>query len=127
MKIRKIFPGIGGLFIFTGLVLLPVVIANHPANLWAAQDLFLGDKHKSTGMNCDKCHKENPPAKPVPMAVCFECHGDYAKLVEQTKEVKPHNPHESHLGDLECEACHHMHKPSVNYCASCHNFGFKVP
>ena len=26
-----------------------------------------------------------------------------------------------------CESCHHVHKASVNCCASCHQFEFKVP
>jgi hypothetical protein len=28
---------------------------------------------------------------------------------------------------LECEACHHLHRPSEDYCFQCHVFGFKVP
>jgi hypothetical protein len=26
-----------------------------------------------------------------------------------------------------CESCHRGHKPSVDFCAQCHDFGFTVP
>ena len=92
----------------------------------AAQSPLLEEKHKNAGLACDACHKESPPANQVPLEACLGCHGDYAKLAEQTGKVKP-NPHDSHEGPIACQKCHHNHKPSVNYCAGCHNFGFKVP
>ncbi len=92
----------------------------------AAQAPLLEEKHKKAGLNCDACHKENPPANSVPVEACLGCHGDYSKLAEQTGKAKP-NPHDSHEGPIACEKCHHNHKPSENYCASCHNFGFRVP
>jgi hypothetical protein len=30
------------------------------------------------------------------------------------------NPHDAHVGRLECRACHHMHKESQNKCSECH-------
>jgi fumarate reductase flavoprotein subunit len=93
----------------------------------AAEPSFLADKHKNAGLNCESCHKENPPSQLVPMSVCLGCHGgDYAKLAEQTKKMAQ-NPHASHLGNANCEYCHHAHRPSENYCAKCHSFGFKLP
>lgn len=93
----------------------------------AAEPPFLADKHKDAGLNCESCHKENPPSQLVPMSVCLGCHGgDYAKLAEQTKKMAQ-NPHASHLGNANCEYCHHAHRPSENYCAKCHSFGFKLP
>ncbi len=92
----------------------------------AAHSALLEEKHKSAGLACDACHKESPPARKVPMEVCTSCHGDYARLAEATKKSEP-NPHDSHEGPIACEKCHHNHKPSENYCAACHNFGFKVP
>ena len=92
----------------------------------AAQAPLLEEKHKNAGITCDACHPETPPGKAVSMEVCLGCHGDYAKLAEQTGKAEP-NPHESHEGPVPCEKCHHNHKASENYCASCHNFGFKVP
>ena len=92
----------------------------------AAQAPLLEERHKDAGITCDACHQETPPGKEVPMEVCAGCHGDYAKLAEETGKVEP-NPHDSHEGPVPCEKCHHNHRPSENYCASCHNFGFKVP
>jgi hypothetical protein len=97
----------------------------HPS-LGAAQSPLLEEKHKNAGLACEACHKESPPANQVPMEACQGCHGDYSKLAEQTGKKKP-NPHDSHEGPIACEKCHHNHKPSANYCASCHNFGFRVP
>ena len=91
-----------------------------------AATLFLADKHKIAGIACGGCHKENPPKDQVPTVICNECHGDQAKLANRTQKVIP-NPHESHLGDVKCELCHHAHKPSENYCGNCHEFGYKVP
>jgi fumarate reductase flavoprotein subunit len=93
----------------------------------AAEPPFLADKHKDAGLNCESCHQENPPSKLVPTSVCLGCHGgDYAKLIERTKKMAQ-NPHASHLGNANCEYCHHAHKPSENYCAKCHYFGSKDP
>ena len=93
----------------------------------AAEAPFLADKHKDAGVNCESCHEENPPSKLVPTSVCLGCHGgDYAKLAERTKKMAQ-NPHASHLGNANCEYCHHAHRPSENYCAKCHRFGFKLP
>ena len=92
----------------------------------AEQKVPLGDRHKEKGIQCDGCHKENPPQNKTPMAVCQGCHGDYKSLGEKTEKVDP-NPHRSHLGSLDCSSCHHSHKPSEDHCAGCHNFGFKVP
>lgn len=115
-----------GLFLLTfGLVLLSP-LANLSDFSRAEQKILLGDKHKEIGIQCEGCHKEDPPKNKVPTAVCLGCHGDYKTLAERTQKVDP-NPHMSHEGKLPCETCHHSHKPSEDHCASCHNFGFKVP
>jgi fumarate reductase flavoprotein subunit len=93
----------------------------------AAEPPFLADKHKDAGLTCKSCHQENPPSKLVPTSVCLGCHGgDYAKLAERTQKMAQ-NPHASHLGNANCESCHHAHKPSENYCAKCHSFGSTLP
>ncbi len=92
----------------------------------SAQSPLLEEKHKNVGLACEACHMENPPANPVAMERCLECHGDYSRLAEQTSKKKP-NPHDSPEGPIACEKCHHNHKRSENYCARCHNFGFRVP
>jgi hypothetical protein len=108
-----------------GLALLNP-FANRADFSWAEQAMLLGDKHKEMGIQCESCHKENPPQNKVPKAVCQGCHGDYKMLAEKTEKVDP-NPHRSHEGNLDCSVCHHSHKPSEDHCESCHNFGFKVP
>jgi len=97
-----------------------------PFCLLEAEPSLLSDKHKVAGISCEGCHKENPPKGQVPTAVCNGCHGDQEKIAEMSQKVVP-NPHDSHLGDLKCELCHHGHKPSENYCSTCHEFNFKVP
>lgn len=110
-----------------GIVLLAVSV---PALVNAQQaspgGALLG-KHLGFGLNCASCHKENPPSVAVKMEQCFTCHGDYDKLADKTDGKGSHNPHASHNGDLPCESCHHMHMPSVNFCAQCHQFEFNVP
>jgi len=98
-----------------------------PAEAPAAERPRLADAHKEAGLDCQACHKETPPKAAAPMASCMTCHGPYDKLAERTEQVTPRNPHMSHEGELECSECHHAHKPSVDYCAQCHQFGFQVP
>jgi hypothetical protein len=91
-----------------------------------AEIIFLGGKHKKAGIVCGDCHEEGLLKGKVTTANCIKCHISYSKLIEQTKKIIP-NPHDSHVVNLECVACHHSHKPSEDYCGECHNFGFKVP
>ena len=93
---------------------------------WAQQKPFLADRHGAKGLNCAACHKESPPKEAVPSALCLGCHGDAEKLAMKTAATRP-NPHDTHLGEMACEECHHGHKPSVDACAKCHHFGLKVP
>ena len=86
---------------------------------------FLAGKHKSMGIDCVGCHKATPEKPPL-MTICLGCHGPYDKLAARGEKLE-HNPHASHLGELECDNCHHGHKPSTDYCARCHTFGLKVP
>ncbi len=97
-----------------------------PFSFLGAEPSLLLDKHKVAGISCEGCHKENPPKEQVPTPVCIECHGNQEKIAEKSRHVTP-NPHDSHLGALKCELCHHAHRPSENYCGTCHEFNFKVP
>jgi hypothetical protein len=113
-----------------GLLLLGIgVVLGSASPVWAAAPRpLLAEKHQSGGLACDACHQETPPKAAAPMATCLACHGGtYEKLAEKTQATKPKNPHESHEGEVECEACHHAHKPSEDYCAQCHQFGFRTP
>jgi hypothetical protein len=117
---RILIPAIAVLWLWGVSILSP------SGPTWAAEGLFLGDKHKNKGIDCSGCHKENPPTGQVPMAVCLGCHGDYLKVAAKTNKIDP-NPHDSHLGEIDCEKCHHSHKSSVNVCNSCHQMDMKVP
>ena len=97
---------------------------DHPSSIWGAQNLFLAERHKSAGITCEGCHKENPPQKRVPMGVCTGCHGDVLKIAERTNKSDI-NPHDSHVGVVECDSCHHSHKPFENFCSKCHDFELK--
>ncbi len=89
-------------------------------------DELLAARHKAAGLACAGCHGEATPHAPGATAVCLNCHGSYAAIAAKTATSDP-NPHASHKGELPCESCHHAHKPSVDYCAQCHDWGFKVP
>jgi Cytochrome c3 len=87
---------------------------------------FLIDKHIAAGLNCAACHSESPPSKQPDTAVCVKCHGSNAQMAAKTASDQP-NPHASHLGDVPCTSCHHIHQASVLYCAQCHNFDLNTP
>lgn len=93
---------------------------------WAGEGVFLADKHKNRGMDCSGCHGEKPPKQDVPMVVCLGCHGDYQKMAAKTRHLDP-NPHNSHLGEIDCGKCHHAHKASVLACNECHQLDMMVP
>ena len=92
----------------------------------AAESLFLAGKHKDRGTDCSGCHKESSPKQDVPMVLCLGCHGDYRKVAAKTNRLDP-NPHDSHLGEVDCGKCHHAHKVSVNFCNECHQLDMEVP
>ena len=103
-------------------LLAPLALIVPPAT---GADL-LADKHASAGVTCANCHKKVPPLGPEGAGACVGCHGDLLKVAERTQK-RTHNPHDSHQSDLDCDACHHAHKPSVDGCIPCHQFGFRVP
>jgi hypothetical protein len=103
---------------------------------------FLADRHKDNGIACAGCHKEDPPAKETPTAVCLSCHpkvfteGTKSQAAKATsgennaaaeEATAGVDPHLSHMTGEECGACHHAHKESEDLCQSCHDFGFKIP
>jgi len=125
MKMRTII-SVAGLVFFVFAVAITAFHLSTSKMVWAAQDVFLADKHKNVGLDCSSCHNGTPPNSKVSMDSCTKCHGDYIKIAEKTISVKP-NPHDSHLGNIDCDSCHLGHKPSVDYCQNCHSFGYKVP
>ena len=87
---------------------------------------FLIDKHTAAGVNCTGCHGNASPPKAPEMTACLGCHGSYSQIAAKTASDQP-NPHASHLGDLPCSACHHVHKASETYCDQCHAFSMSPP
>jgi len=114
------------LFPLTLLVLLVLLQPLALCVLPARGAELLGQKHASAGVECVACHKKIPVDGSAPPDGCIGCHGDLRKVAERTKTLR-HNPHDSHQDELTCDACHHLHKPSVDFCAQCHTFDFKVP
>lgn len=114
------------------LIMMIVIAIGMLALGWSTRTLaeekkqFLADRHQTKGQTCASCHKESPPKSNVASAICLQCHGDAEKLAIKTREVRP-NPHDSHLGEMACDKCHHGHKASEDACGQCHNFGFKTP
>ncbi|MCI5851313.1 MAG: cytochrome c3 family protein [Sutterellaceae bacterium] len=95
----------------------------------------VADLHAAKGLKCDACHVTATggalKAEKSDYGVCATCHGDYQKMIEKTdakhKDSGQPNPHAQHDGALPCTECHKGHKASVNYCAQCHSFVYKVP
>ncbi len=88
---------------------------------------FLADRHAARGAACASCHKDGP-ASAVDMTECLACHGgSYAKLAQRT-DKSDINPHETHLGEAQCTACHAGHRAPQLACDNCHEFpDIKVP
>lgn len=105
-----------------------------------SQEAFLADMHKNKGLDCSACHGKETVVddnETIVNAKCVECHGSLEKLASSqklSKDGKPaqadeHHvtPHKSHLGVIECTACHHGHTTSWTYCLNCHSFEMKIP
>ena len=74
---------------------------------------FLSDRDKTGGISCKGCHKENAPKEQVPTPLCNTCLANQKKIVEKIFNIIP-NPHDSRLGNLNFELCHHVCKPFEN-------------
>lgn len=110
---------------FVSLSLLAVLGAG--ISLPAAQVLgaTIKGKHASEGLSCADCHKTDKPAAAAGVEVCLDCHGGYDKVAALTKGMH-NNPHDSHLGRMQCLKCHRVHAPSEILCLECHSdFEFK--
>jgi fumarate reductase flavoprotein subunit len=89
---------------------------------------FLADTHAKKQVNCDACHGASGNVvddneQPVNMN-CVKCHG---ALADVAKKATGHiNPHKSHLGEINCTACHSGHAASKPYCLNCHAFEMKI-
>ncbi|HET6514041.1 MAG TPA: flavocytochrome c [Thermodesulfovibrionales bacterium] len=100
---------------------------------------FLADMHKGKGIECSACHGDKISVDDNETVVnkkCTECHGSQMALMQKSvgedqlpegKEGEGMDPHKSHLGKINCTACHHGHTASWTYCLGCHNFDLKIP
>jgi cytochrome c nitrite reductase small subunit len=105
---------------------------------WVNSD-YLAYKHAVAGISCQRCHERNvqtlvhevvntvlqrteapPPGYTLSSAECERCHGGFEGLAKLTTGLA-RNPHQSPHGTMECSDCHHMHSPSVDACAACHD------
>jgi fumarate reductase flavoprotein subunit len=93
-----------------------------------AKDAFLAGVHLKKQVNCEGCHGTggnvvDDNEQPVNMN-CITCHGALDEVAK--KSTAPINPHKSHLGEINCTACHHGHEASKPYCLYCHDFAMKI-
>ncbi len=108
-----------------------IAVVKEVAYSWAAS-LYLDARHAKAYVSCAACHGRTLPAvgDRVENARCFKCHGSYADLAQQTTDPAhpDRNPHQSHLGEIACNACHKAHSPSSVYCLGCHpKFTMTIP
>ncbi|SMX43370.1 cytochrome c3 family protein [Actibacterium lipolyticum] len=91
--------------------------------------IFQSHTHFFAGGTCVGCHEDpEDPGEPE-TAVCTACHGTLEELALKTEHVAHANPHASPHGApyAECVLCHYQHEPPDNFCATCHDFEFKLP
>ena len=89
--------------------------------------IFLGNRHLMQGMECGSCHKEDTPSNSVSTGVCVGCHSDYSPS-DRPPVTNYKDPHNSHASFSDCNECHNAHKPSKDFCSTCHgNLGFNTP
>ena len=88
----------------------------------------LAGAHMKRGLDCASCHVNGMQVSDSETEVnkqCVSCHGGLDKLADSKK--KP-DPHASHIGTIQCTACHAGHVESQSYCLSCHDFpAMKIP
>jgi hypothetical protein len=87
---------------------------------------FLDGKHLVAGIGCEACHGTLPadgaPAIPS-TAKCLSCHGgNQDALAAKTASLGSMNPHKAHIGKLDCDRCHGVHKSFEYACNDCHDF-----
>jgi len=107
------------------------------------QGHYLGNVHQKAHVDCIDCHENtlvekaqetwwyatddfyDPPYKrDFGNEMCLKCHTDLERIVAKTVVGENLNPHDSHLGALNCADCHKMHMQSKAACIDCHEFPF---
>lgn len=101
-----------------------------PFNAGLSRQYMSGDKaaylagvHTKKGLDCAACHTTNviSDSETEINKQCAICHGSLEQMGTKTSSQTP-NPHKSHIGQMQCTACHSGHVPSVAYCTNCHDF-----
>lgn len=108
------------------IMLLPIFLLM-AGNVYAME---IGGAHADMDMSCADCHQVDAPEKAPTTNNCLECHDSYEELIKATAptnidpddEESRANPHDSHMGLLDCIECHKTHVPSEFVCAECHMF-----
>jgi len=107
---------------------------------WLGGDLQVA-RHAEADVKCLDCHHQSIPEKihegiafvtgnyekplkerDFSREQCLECHWEDWEQTVAATDFEMSNPHDSHLGEIECHLCHKMHRESQVYCAQCHDF-----
>ncbi|HMA96790.1 MAG TPA: flavocytochrome c [Polyangiaceae bacterium] len=91
---------------------------------------FLADSHHDRHFNCQDCHSDTAGLKlddneSAENARCIGCHGTLGQIAD--RDGATISVHRSHLGEINCTACHHAHTYSQASCGNCHFFQTKIP
>jgi hypothetical protein len=91
-----------------------------------ANSSYTDHLHAKAKIDCAGCHGKELPlldAK-VENDRCLACHGPREQLIRKTApaDFPQRNPHDSHVGDVNCTVCHHAHSASSSFCLTCHNY-----
>ena len=110
---------------FVSLALLMAIEVSACCAFAEAEGVAIRGKHALEGLACADCHKTQKPSGAPSVEACLECHGGYDEVAKLTRSLHA-NPHDSHLGKLQCLKCHRVHTPSEIVCIACHSdFDFK--
>jgi hypothetical protein len=105
----------GSLFATILLLLLPVLVsAQEPA-----KTAFTADRHVARGLQCSGCHGDSANS-PAGGDKCLACHQSIDAMATRTTDVLDPNPHDGHVGELECTLCHRGHAADELLCRNCH-------
>lgn len=108
---------------------LAVMASGAPAKAGVDGTVLLADLHKGKQIGCAACHgsgkiKVDDSERGV-NGSCVSCHGSLSALA--AKDKRDITPHGSHLGEINCTACHRGHEQSKAYCGWCHSFKLPIP
>ena len=120
----------------------------HPDAVKAEADPeLLAYSHAEAGVTCTDCHdvpdlqeihKDFTSTTTMPefiyeQSFCLKCHVSYAALIALTADSTAFmtptgeaiNPHDTHLGEADCNKCHRIQEksPGIMYCYLCHHTG----